>query len=728
MAKPIIIEVADACNTNVNSALDLIDNTDTLLSEKALGVAIRKGLNKATQPTRFRDMFLEGVINGYLSGFGTPIANAISIGVQNFTAPTLEAIGALTDTLRVTNRARNAAGELLKPNRELRDAVAMFEAAMEGFGADIMFLKQGWKSGYPLDVNRSSASLARQLGVSTAEARKVIIKEIAATKAAKAFAEPDNTSTMDQLTKGFTAQMQKEGLNPIEFEAYMDEAYDYISGHIPSKFGGKIIRWPTRATVAIDEYGKARFRRQKIAQMASVKAREDEAKGLGSYRDLYNQYRKDSLRSVDEVKADEIEEVFGRMKMDIGKVFGQSDDDMTPYGSIKEFALRQTFQSPLFGAAKAAQDIRRDHAFVAYFVPFIKTPWNILKEGTSFVPGLGYALRPAYLKGAVPVKMSNDELIPRQILGATMFAGVGAMFASGNITGSPRNADEAQAWKDQGIQPFSIKIGDSWVSYQRIEPIATVLGLAADLLRLTDEYVQNPDLDASFLDEAAKPTLVAIKANILSKSFMEGFSNILEVMSDPARYAESFGASALRPLSPAVLNMIARATDPYERLATTPVEKLQQRFPFLRQDLPVEYGAIGGPRETNFAQAVTGFGITSGPETMLQQELADLNYTKGRVGDTIMRVGLTTAQLGEFRMMSAEMLTPILDRFINSATYRNATNSRRKVLLDKITGQVQNAVRRKYFAQLRKQDPEVARKFYNQEILKRGLEEQVPLR
>ena len=93
-----------------------------------------------------------------------------------------------------------------------------------------------------------------------------------------------------------------------------------------------------------------------------------------------------------------------------------------------------------------------------------------------------------------------------------------------------------------------------------------------------------------------------------------------------------------------------------------------------------------------------------------------------------MRVGLTTAQLGEFRMMSAEMLTPILDRFINSATYRNATNSRRKVLLDKITGQVQNAVRRKYFAQLRKQDPEVARKFYNQEILKRGLEEQVPLR
>jgi hypothetical protein len=728
MAKPVQIKSSEACVSGVHKALDVIDNAEFALTEKELTAAIRKGLNKATEPTRFKDMFLEAIINGYLSGFGTPIANAISIGVQNFTAPTLEAIGAMTDALRLTNRLRDESGNLLKPNRELRDAVAMFEAALEGFGADVMFFKQGWKSGYPLDINRSSASLARQLGVSTTEARKVIIKEIAAQKAAKAFADPQNTSTMEQLTKGFEKQITKEGLKPDEFEAYMDEAYDYISGHIPAKFGGKVIRWPTRATVAIDEYGKARFRRQKIAQMASLKAREDEAKGIGSYRELYNKYRKDALKIVDEGKAGEMEDVFGKMKMDIGRVFGQGDLDMTPYSSVKEFALRQTFQSPLFGAAKAAQDIRRDHAFVAYFVPFIKTPWNILKEGVSFVPGAGYVFRPGYLKGADPIKMSNDELLPRQILGASLFAGVGALYASGNVTGAPKNADEAQAWKDQGIQPFSIKIGDSWVSYQRIEPIATVLGLAADLMRVTDEYVQNPDMDKSVMDEAAKPILVAMKSNILSKSFMEGFSNILEVMSDPARYMESFAASGLRPLSPAVLNMVARASDPYERLATTPLEKLEQRFPFLRQQLPVEYGAIGGPRETNFAQAITGFGITSGPETELQQELARLNYTKGRVGDTIMRVGLNTEQLGEFRKMSAEMLTPVLDRFINSATYRNATDPRRKVLLEKVTNSVQSKIRNRYFAQLRRQDPEVARKFYNQEILKRGLEEQRPLR
>ena len=704
--------VSENCNVRVNAALDTMENTE--LSEKELAVAIRKGLNKATEPTRFKDMGLEAVINGYLSGFGTPIANAISVGVQNFTAPTLEMIGALTDTIKIT-----------KGNREFADAVAMFEAALEGFGADMIFLKQGWKSGYPLDITRSTSALARQLKVSPAKAREIIGKEIAASKARKQFADPTNTSSMKDLEAAYF----KKGFTPDEFESYMDESYDYIRGAIPAEYGGNIIRWPTRLTVAIDEYGKARFRRQKIAQMASVKAREDSKKGLGSYRDLYNKYRKDSLRVVDEAKAEDIEDVFGQMKMDIGKVFGNDPETLVPYKSIKEFALRQTFQAPLIGFVKEAQNLRRDSALLTYFVPFIKTPWNILKEGTSFVPGLGVALRPKYLEGATPVKMSNDELIPRQILGASMFAGVAALYGSGQITGSPRDAAEAQAWKDQGIQPFSIKIGDTWVAYQRIEPIATVLGLAADLIRITDEFNQSkdPDKDEKWLETQVKPVLTALKSNMFSKSFMEGFANITEVITDPGRYIESFTAAGLRPLSPAFLNMVARSTDPYERLATNPIEKLQQRFPFLRQELPVEYGAIGGPRETDFVQAITGFGVKSAPQSPLQAELARLDFTKGRVGDTVMRVGLNTQQLADMREMSAEMLTPVLENFIQSATYQQASDSRKKWMLDRLTETTQSRVRRAYFFKLKNEDPKVARKFYNELVLSKGLEDDIPL-
>lgn len=705
------IEVSKECNVRVNAALDV----DTLpLSDEELTRAIRKGLDKATAPTRKRDMFLEVVVNGYLSGFGTPIANGISVGLQNITAPTLEILGAMTDKLRLT-----------KGNREFADGIAMFEAMLEGFSADVMFFRKGWDNGYPLDITQSTTALARQLKVAPQEAKKIIGREIAGAKAKVQFADPNNTSTMEDLVKAY----EKQGFTPEEFQAYMDESYDYIRSSIPAQYGGNIIRWPTRLTVAIDEYGKARFRRQKIAQMASVKARKDAEAGKGNYRTLYNQYRKDALKVVDEAKGEEIEEVFGRLKADTGRIFGQGEDSMLPYKDIKDFALRQTFQSALVGWPKLAQEIKRESVLVSYFVPFIKTPWNILKEGTTFVPGLGVALRPKYLQGSTPVKMSNEELIPRQVLGAAMFTGVAALYANNNVTGSPRNAQEAQAWKDQGIQPYSIKIGDTWVSYQRIEPIATVLGLASDLLRTHDDYQENPSPETlEKTTESIGQILGAMKSNMFSKSFMEGFANITEVVSDPERYMQSFAATGLRPLSPAFLNMIARSTDEYERLAATPLEKLQQRFPFLREQLPVEYGAIGDARKTDTVQALTGFGVTSAPQSPLQFELARLKFTKGRVGNEIMRVGLTTQQLGEYRQMSAEMLTPILENFINSATYQNAKDPRKKWLLEKVTGRVQGQVRKQYFAKLRRTDPDVARKFFNEYILSQGLEQNIPLR
>ena len=78
--------------------------------------------------------------------------------------------------------------------------------------------------------------------------------------------------------------------------------------------------------------------------------------------------------------------------------------------------------------------------------------------------------------------------------------------------------------------------------------------------------------------------------------------------------------------------------------------------------------------------------------------------------------------------MSAEMLTPILENFINSATYQSATDSRKKKLLEIVTGKVQGQVRKKYFANLRRTDPVVARKFFNEYILSQGLEQDIPLR
>jgi len=700
----------DACLDTMRRMADTVP--DETLDQRAEREALSDAIGEISRRKTFADYGLEAVINGYLSGTMTPIANALSIGVQNMLRPTVYALGSLTDMIGVT-----------KGNRELRDAYAMLQAAVEGFGADMHYFRTGWLRGYPIDVPGTIREIAGSTNRSIPEVEQSIVDAYARRSALEEGLEEGS----EAFATRFEALRQRKPTQE-EIGQYVHEGYDYIRKSIPGK-GGEVVRIPTKLTVAIDEYGKARFRRQKVAQMASIKARQ-EAKGDAiRYRELFETYKRE---------ASVITNDFGEMQKRMGKVFGDSENDMLPYTTIREFALDNTFQSRLYGIPAQIQRIKgmeTDSAggeaarlVLGTMVPFIKTPWNILKEGTTYVPGLPFAFRPKYSEGGVPVKMSNDELIPRQILGTSMFAAVMAMYASGRASGAPKDGDEAQAWKDQGKAAFALKFGDTWIPYQRIEPVATVFGLAADLKRAIEDYSNDPNPDKDLYEGIFTDTMVALKYHIMSKSFMEGFSLVLEAATDPARVDEQVASQLLRPLTPAIVNEAARILDPYERQASTPIEKLQQRVPFAREALPQEYGLYGGPRETNRLQAITGFGIVSESDrSPLQMELSKLNYTKGRVGDKIRGLDLTNDQIGRYRQMTAETLTPVLENLIESPSYLELSDSRKKVVLDKVVNRVKRGVSKRYFGELYRQDPDVARRFYNKIIIEKGLEEDVEL-
>jgi hypothetical protein len=65
---------------------------------------------------------------------------------------------------------------------------------------------------------------------------------------------------------------------------------------------------------------------------------------------------------------------------------------------------------------------------------------------------------------------------------------------------------------------------------------------------------------------------------------------------------------------------------------------------------------------------------------------------------------------------------------IESDAYQNLSDPRKKVVLENVTSNVKTAAGKMYFGKLYSEDPEVARKFYNQEILRKGLQENLPLR
>lgn len=682
------------------------------LSREAEALALADAIGEIGKRKTIADYTLEAVINGYLSGTMTPIANALSIAVQNMLRPTVYAIGALTDATKLT-----------KGDRTLGEAYAMLQAATEGFVADLHYFRTGWTRGYPIDVQATVKELAAGTGRTVPEVKASISQAYARRSALDEGLQegtPEFTARVDALSEFEPT--------PEQINQYVHEGYDYVRKAIPGK-GGEIVRIPTKLTVAIDEYGKARFRRQKIAQMAAIKARQEAGNDDVRYRELLDSYKKE---------ASVITNDFGEMERRLGRMFGASEKDWLPYTTVREFALDNTFQSRLYGLPANIQKLKNEagddaagearRLLLGTMVPFVKTPWNILKEGVTYVPGLPFAFRPKYSEGGVPVKMDNDELIPRQILGLGMFAGIMSLYAAGRVTGAPRDGQEAQSWKDEGKSAFAIKIGDTWIPYQRIEPIATAFGLAGDLQRAIEDYNADKNPDKKFYGDLITDIMIGLKYHILSKSFMEGFSLVLEGVTDPARVDEKIASQLLRPLTPAIVNEAARILDPYERQATTPIEKLQQRVPFLRESLPQEYGLYGGPRETNRIQAITGFGIISDSErSPVQMELSRLNYTKGRVGDKIKGLDMTNEQIARYRQLSAEMVTPALTGLVESDSYQQLPDSRKKVVLDNVIDKMKKSAGKRMFAELYSTDPDFARRFYNKIILEKGLEDSVEL-
>jgi hypothetical protein len=185
-----------------------------------------------------------------------------------------------------------------------------------------------------------------------------------------------------------------------------------------------------------------------------------------------------------------------------------------------------------------------------FIMPFVSTPMNILHFGwRRTLPG-------AMLDGMIPVlKKTKDartkewaELTPMEQAAsrgryATAVASTGAMiyFASQHgdrITGGgPRNRQERKALMATGWQPYSFVMkgedgSKTYVSYERVDPLATMIGLIADAAEFTK---MNPDDNESFA-ELFSALSFTVAENMTDKSFLRGINNILNITQEPDIY------------------------------------------------------------------------------------------------------------------------------------------------------------------------------------------------
>lgn len=301
-----------------------------------------------------------------------------------------------------------------------------------------------------------------------------------------------------------------------------------------------------------------------------------------------------------------------------------------------------TFTLPLAGSdripskvAHRFQQMASEFPMLRFLFPFIRTPTNLLNFAMERTPLMN-------LLG--PSSALNAGLFRKEITEATsiearsdavgrFMTSLGIMWlmyssaTSGNITGGgPKNEGERKILEASGWMPYSIKIGDTYYSYRRFDPFATILGLMADI----NENTAN--LDEVTADAILSSVAISVWRNIGNKTYLTGITNFSNAVSDPDRYASNMfnqlvGGGVPFSALQSQINQMIMEEDPSIKEARTLMDSINQRLIGRSGQVPPRRNVFGEPVKR--PELLGGFYPISYSETssdVVNQELASLGH------------------------------------------------------------------------------------------------------
>lgn len=179
-----------------------------------------------------------------------------------------------------------------------------------------------------------------------------------------------------------------------------------------------------------------------------------------------------------------------------------------------EYAKYATFMDDPGWFSSAIIKLRNQAPGGRLIIPFVNTIGNLLKRGIEMTPGLGLTLA----KGQNP-----SEVIAKQIEGSVIGLWTFAKIADGKITGAaPTSPNEREAFYRQGKKAWSVKIGDEWYQYRRIEPFNTVIASVT----VAYDAIKNAKDDETAIETFGVMTS-DLKNNLIDSGYLQGITQIL---------------------------------------------------------------------------------------------------------------------------------------------------------------------------------------------------------
>ena len=263
-----------------------------------------------------------------------------------------------------------------------------------------------------------------------------------------------------------------------------------------------------------------------------------------------------------------------------------------------------------------------------WFIPFVQTPMNILKQGIEYSP-LGLA--------TLPRNVNKIEQLGKSMVGSMVFTGAGWLALKNRTTWAvPTSQKEKSAFYAAGMQPYAVRIGNNWVSYSRLGPLAYPIAMAAAIRFYTE---QNPKAISDTDLQKTSKVILGIAKFFSDQSYMEGlgdFVNLAEGDVSAATRTIANIPSQLIPLA-SLQRWVANLIDPIYRKTESQlslesiIKNLEKGIPFLSKNLEPFTTPFGQPSKRQFPalQALSPIGVTE--EKKSEKSLFELLRQKRKV-------------------------------------------------------------------------------------------------
>lgn len=237
------------------------------------------------------------------------------------------------------------------------------------------------------------------------------------------------------------------------------------------------------------------------------------------------------------------------------------------------------------------------HAYPAarIVVPFVRTNINIADYALQRMPILNRVsprMAEEIAAGGARADVANAKLA----VGSSVMAVTALLAANGYVTGTgPANPDAKKLLEMSGWRPNSVKVGDTYYSYNRVDPFGMILGMAADFSEIAGHTIDG-DRD---VEQVLLSSMAAVGNNLVTEQLIENLVDFGEALTDPERRFKPYFTAKMASTVPNFLNQIANQSGDQrplvreESMFKEAMNRVRARIPGYSDELPPQRNLFG---------------------------------------------------------------------------------------------------------------------------------------